>query len=85
LQQLDAEHQVGDVVRRLPLVQAAGHVQALADDARTRDGDAAAELARVKARLREVEQTSSRRWTAMERDVDALYTSQFANRKGANP
>jgi hypothetical protein len=60
-------------------------VQALAEDGRKRDYDHAQEVARLRDQLHELERQSARRCAATERDVEALYATQFKSQKGEKP
>jgi hypothetical protein len=57
-------------------------VDALAADARDRDLRTRAELTRLRTLLVELGERDARRWSAAERDIDAMYAAQFGRKKG---
>jgi hypothetical protein len=59
--------------------------QALAEDDRDRDYQREREIAHLQQQIKDWQGQSARRFGAVERDFDALYTAQFPSRKGGRP
>ncbi len=59
-------------------------VQALADDARARDYQHQRDVAGLQAQIDNLQRQAGR-WSAAERDIAAIYSVQFPNRKGPLP
>ena len=57
-------------------------VQALAADVWDRDVRRQAEIVRLRALLVDLQEHDARRWSAAERDIDAMYAAQFGRKKG---
>jgi hypothetical protein len=68
---------------RLRLLQAL--VQALADDATTRDLTHQQEVARLRAEVDDLRRQDFERWSSVERDLRALYGAYVLTRKGNEP
>jgi anti-sigma factor RsiW len=72
-----------DAEERLRLLQAL--VQALADDATSRDLQHQLEVARLRAEVADLRRQDFDRWATVERDVRALYSAYVLTRKGNEP
>jgi hypothetical protein len=59
--------------------------QAQADDDRDRDEQRERDIAHLRQQIKDWQGQSARRFGAVERDFDALYTAQFPSRKGGRP
>jgi hypothetical protein len=59
--------------------------QALADDDHDRNEQREREIARLREQIKDWQSQSARRFGAVERDFDALYTAQFPSHKGGKP
>jgi hypothetical protein len=60
-------------------------IHALADEVEARDEQEQQRVARLQARLDELQRQDNRRWNETERNVAALYAAQFIAKKGEKP
>jgi hypothetical protein len=72
-----------DAEERLRLLNAL--VQALADDANSRDLRHQVEVARLRAEVEDLRRQDFERWATVERDLRALYNAYVLTRKGNEP
>jgi hypothetical protein len=78
-----APHDLSSIEDRLRVLSEL--TQALADDDHDRDEQREREIARLREQIKDWQSQSVRRFGAVERDFDALYTAQFPSRKGGRP
>jgi hypothetical protein len=60
-------------------------IHALADDVEARDEYQQERVARLQARLDELQRQGNRRWSEMDRNVAALYAAHFLTKQGEKP